>query len=446
MPKLFQPKAWGEDTRRPATAHNVTADLPRIKVKVISTQVCPGLSVEFSTSADGTFQRVDGYRALLYSAHLDEEEGVVRVVLLRLRTNPKGGLLCQGWYPGREGEPLEVVEGGIMDLPESHGRSFTTSLLTCPLAAKRDGSRLVAVSVVVKKCDVAPNLLFLSEVSNSTLRDFTVCVTPLNFRYSRAYELVEMIELNKVLGAQKIVFYNFSTGYNVDKALQYYTLRGDVEILPWHLPLRTDTWPPTKNPPEIHYFGQMAALNDCLYRYRASSRYIVFQDLDEFIVPKTYANWSEMVSVRQAKQPKVSAFQFRCVFFRKEWPKLAEDFEGNDVALRYNSVVLRHTLRETKILAHNVRSKFIVIPKKTKVVGIHTLWKHTGVIDKVPDSDALLHHYRSWESPNDQQPKLDDRTLVDKFGPRLVKKLAKSWEALSDIPLDVDLKSYGTSV
>jgi hypothetical protein len=50
-----------------------------------------------------------------------------------------------------------------------------------------------------------------------------------------------------------------------------------------------------QHPSDVHYFGQLASHNDCLNRHRGASRYLVYEDLDEFIVPKTFHNWTELM-------------------------------------------------------------------------------------------------------------------------------------------------------
>ena len=77
-------------------------------------------------------------------------------------------------------------------------------------------------------------------------RNYTVCVTPINFRYSRAYEIIEMIELNRILGAEHFTFYLNSVGSNVLHVLQWYQAQGIVDLLSWILPMRVNHWPPNE--------------------------------------------------------------------------------------------------------------------------------------------------------------------------------------------------------
>lgn len=265
-------------------------------------------------------------------------------------------------------------------------------------------------------------------------RDFTVCVTPLNYQYSKAYELVEMIELNRILGANHFVFYNYSTDYNVDKVLEYYKKLGIVDVLKWNLPMKVDTWPKRRDQPvEIHYFAQLAALNDCLYRNMYVSKFVVFEDLDEFIIPQKHENWSKMMS----NLPEgMGAYIFRCVFFRKEWPDVDTEFSGKDTALKYKMSTLLKQNREPKFLGKTHRSKYIVDPKQIDTVGIHNVWKlRAGARSHFVNPEfARMHHYRNWENPNDAKTGvLDDRILM--YKDRLLQNTVKVWESLRNVPL-----------
>ena len=224
-----------------------------------------------------------------------------------------------------------------------------------------------------------------------------------------------------------------------------------MEVHQWPLPLQTDHWPPLGDP-DIHYFGQVAAQNDCLHRHTFTSRYLVFTDLDEFIIPRRVANWSELLRDREAahyalKRNKtsgknISFFLFKCVFFRKEWMQPAVNFSGSSLAEEFRSVVLRHPVRELKTFPFGERSKFIAVSGEVEQGGIHVPRDYRGVQDGVEEDVAFLHHYRSWEKPNDTQEVKIDSKVIDVFGERLVAKLTDAWQGLQGVPMDVDLTIY----
>jgi len=88
--------------------------------------------------------------------------------------------------------------------------------------------------------------------------------------------------VNRIFGADKLVFYNYSSGPQVTTYLKHMQREGLLNVMPWPLPMPVDVWPPVPGHiPQVHYFAQLAALNDCLYRYMSTARHIVFTDLDE---------------------------------------------------------------------------------------------------------------------------------------------------------------------
>ena len=241
------------------------------------------------------------------------------------------------------------------------------------------------------------------------------------------------------------------------QVLQKYVKSRDVNVLPWHVPVRVDTWPPGKQPSDVWYFGQLAALNDCLLRYKHRARYIVFSDLDEFIVPLKDSNWAELLSrlhvpssdvarthqiQRPAKEHR-DIFIFQCTFFRKEWPQPLPKFET--VNSRLKSSVLGFTQREREILPAGSRSKMIVNPRLVQEVGVHQVWEGEASL-VVPPSLGLLHHYRSWETPKQKVNLVTSKDVAVKFGDRLAAKIQEAWTGLPGVALDIDIKTYGGTI
>ena len=72
----------------------------------------------------------------------------------------------------------------------------------------------------------------------------TVCVPPLHFRYNRVNKLVETVEANRLFGAQRFIFYNYTAGRDVTRVLRGYEAEGLATVVPWPLPLRVNVWPP----------------------------------------------------------------------------------------------------------------------------------------------------------------------------------------------------------
>ena len=247
--------------------------------------------------------------------------------------------------------------------------------------------------------------------------------------YSRAYQLIEWIELNKILGVQYFTFYNYSTASNTEQVLSFYSKRGLVEVLPWNMPLSI------KNPEEIHYFGQLAALNDCLHRNRHKTKYLAFLDIDEFIIPKQndVYTWSKMLK----RLPTVSSYGFRNVFFRRNWNSLKSEQGYSKAARKYRLITLTKFRRDKFVFPMYSRSKLIVEPKKIETVGIHNVWGYKEGVEMsdtlpVDEGIGLLHHYRFWNNTDTSSESVIDKGVL-KYKDGLITHVKQVWSNLTDI-------------
>ncbi|RUS69135.1 hypothetical protein EGW08_023101, partial [Elysia chlorotica] len=109
--------------------------------------------------------------------------------------------------------------------------------------------------------------------------------------------VVEKIEMTRLLGARRVVLYNDTITPNVDAVLRMYAREWaegretlQVVVMPWVLPLENH------EDLRIPYFAQQLAIDDCMYRYKRLSKFMVFNDLDEFLIPLKHANWSALVA------------------------------------------------------------------------------------------------------------------------------------------------------
>ncbi|ESO82683.1 hypothetical protein LOTGIDRAFT_155701 [Lottia gigantea] len=386
-----------------------------------------------------TWQKVGGKtNTYVFSAFFDGVNNpVIRILALTERGSSQG-LFCQLWYNDTK-EELRVIAPIKKHIPEDHSKRYAATIYLCNLMTKEIP---YAVSLTSARCQRPTNLLPINNQMQKEFQ-FSLCLTPFSIRYSRAYELVEMIELNRILGVDKFIFYNYSTGVNVDEVLKHYTSKGIVKVIQWHLPVRVNQWP-QNHKEEVHYFGQLASLNDCLYRNLYSSEHLVYTDLDEFIVPRNADNYKELIRKLDTRPLSNGAFIFRCVFFRKEWPQIKGDFKGRKEAEKFKSITLLTTSREKRIWPTYQRSKYIVKPKGVEVVGIHNIWSYRSGYSSLPidSSNARLHHYRSWENPNDQQERQEDFIIHEKYKDRLIEQLKLTWRKLPNVVLNIPIQNY----
>ena len=156
--------------------------------------------------------------------------------------------------------------------------------------------------------------------------------------------------------------------------------------MPWQMPKDLSK--------DMHYHGQLAAINDCLYRNRNSTKYLAFNDLDKYIIPrgKYTTTWADMMPNLKPRD----SFSFRSTFFWREWaakPTTSED-EYTDNLLTMS--VLKHANRTFN---NGVRSKLMICPEKVEMMKIHDVGEMVSgeneISNGVDINIGLLHHYRS---------------------------------------------------
>lgn len=62
-----------------------------------------------------------------------------------------------------------------------------------------------------------------------------ICRGPLQKNYSNALRLVEHIEIYRLLGVKKQYFYNASVNEDVNKVLEHYKEKDDVEVFNFNI-------------------------------------------------------------------------------------------------------------------------------------------------------------------------------------------------------------------
>ncbi|KAL3860059.1 hypothetical protein ACJMK2_010228 [Sinanodonta woodiana] len=405
---------------------------------------CPGLMPPLNVIGKQTWFPVDNEnRMFVFSAYNDEIDGKPYIRLIGLGEGGLQLIFCHLWFISTYSKHpfLKIIQGKTTLIANGSSKRYQEVYILCPLP--RDGVPY-AVSIVTTKCqeplNSLPVKLWTQQVDIK--RNFTVCVSPLNMNYSRAYEIVEWLELNIILGADYFLIYNYSSAFNIGKVMKLYSDRGLVEVVQWPLPMHVDTWPPSDKNPEVTYFAQTAALNDCLYRSRPYTKFLINVDVDEFIIPRSNRSykWMDMLNFL----PEASGYIIRHTFFRKDWPdyrradnkSLVSDSYLNDID-KYGLVTLKKLQRENQIMLEGERSKYIVKPNDVVTVRVHDVWQyrkhhHSHVVDP---SVGLLHHYRNWFKPHEGTRVLDTRML--QYQDKLVHQIRSIWSQLENVPLDL---------
>ena len=273
-----------------------------------------------SSSKDATWLPVvnSRHKFYVYSAFYDDRKGkIIRIVGATL-TKKSERVWCKYWYSNSS---TLILMGIVKVIRENWNLRFSACFIACPLTIVKNGKQPIpppeSVSVMTDPGGNATNKLTVLnlDVDKDKVNDsFAVCVKPLHFDYNNINQIIEFIELNRIIGVQHFTLYNHTIGPQVACVLENYIKQGIVTILPWKLNIKSQK--------EIRTEGLFAALNDCLYRTMYRYKYILMIDLDEYIVPISNSTLPDLLSFLSTKADvkKVGAISFQNSFFYLQWP------------------------------------------------------------------------------------------------------------------------------
>lgn len=90
-----------------------------------------------------------------------------------------------------------------------------------------------------------------------------------------------------------------------------------MEIVPWPIDKYlkpSHGWQFSEHGGDLHYFGQLTTLNECIYRSMERSRYVLLNDIDEIIMPYQHNDLMSLMNMLQNQHPNVS---YSCNEFEK---------------------------------------------------------------------------------------------------------------------------------
>ncbi|KAK7480098.1 hypothetical protein BaRGS_00028658 [Batillaria attramentaria] len=205
--------------------------------------------------------------------------------------------------------PEVTTEGSVVALLDSHGRRYGAIFVHCALSSNMSRPDHVALITDKKRPPFSRLRVTYLDPARSSWQ-MALCLSPLHSNYSNWRQTVETLELVKMLGVDHVTAYVTNISADVKRVLTHYFKQGFTEVLTW------------RNPPQpVHNYGQMAAINDCMFRMRKVARMVVFTDLDEVIVPQRHSSYVAMLDHlrRHAKNPNgIAAFLFLNSFFYSE--------------------------------------------------------------------------------------------------------------------------------
>ena len=252
------------------------------------------------------------------------------------RFKPSVEMNCQLWFEGKKApEFSKVFEYKYIWSPkwgQANNNYLQPYLVACKIPPAFKGKVPVTVSIMENKCDRPTHML---KVINNQLPEgrtekekVAVCVKGLTFRDdSNLWKLIEWIEVTLLIGAAKIVLYNLHITPRMSKVLDYYSERGQVEVVGLTMP----GWQPNVEALRQNLFSkkkitkrqnEVVPYNDCFYRNMNLYDYITLVDVDELIMPLQHYNWIDLIPTLEEtflkeKGPDkvVGSFNFKNIYF-----------------------------------------------------------------------------------------------------------------------------------
>ena len=215
-------------------------------------------------------------------------------------------------------------------------------------------------------------------------------------------QVVEWMELNRIVGVSHVTIYNHSIPNSWDRMLKLYVREGFVNILSMG-PLRGDSF---KQP-------RATSINDCLYQNMHLYEKMVNIDVDEVIIPKTVDNLYTMLTLvsQHASQPiEGTHYKFSNNVFYTDYP--VEEWTQPEYLK-----TLRH---QYHVSPDWIRPKSIIDLSTCIMVTAHECSQSFGSSYLVHVFPALgaSHHYKACASAREQnKPQNCSATLgsEDKF-------------------------------
>ena len=218
-----------------------------------------------------------------------------------------------------------------------------------------------------------------SLVGNKTRHDFAVCVQSPIFKKSSA-KIAEFIEMQLALGTHHVTMYYMDVDI-IDKfeQLSKYSENGQLVLVKWQSI-------------ELHYYGELLVMHDCLYRNMYAAKYLVFVDMDELILPIQHNNWTSMMKEIDTS-PKIGAFVFLNTYFTNNPNSIVPTKPCKELDI---PVYFKWTKRYLCRYTRHRRSKYIVKPRIATELGIHGIGKLLNGRSEitVPSTIGINAHYR----------------------------------------------------
>uniref|UniRef100_A0A8C2ZQ49 Glycosyltransferase family 92 protein n=1 Tax=Cyclopterus lumpus TaxID=8103 RepID=A0A8C2ZQ49_CYCLU len=320
---------------------------------------------------------VTGTKTLLVSAYLEHRTG-------KREVSEESQAPAQVLLPG-------VLTGCVRQIHTDHfGFAYGTADIMCPLPSSCETPSHIAVTSAAFNSEDTLHKEFL-EVKNQKAQsdsfsfNFTVCL-------STMFDFTNVLQVTlRYIAAELKPFYCSHVFTDV-------SFLGLVEVIPWSLSrfLKVSRgWLPSHGPGDLHYFGQIPALNDCVYRHMYQSRYVALHDMDELILTQS------LMPLLEKKYGADKCYLFENNVFPNTVtpPPTSQTLLLQSCCSSWQNVsgvnILAHLYQEPSAKRHYENIKTIVNPRAVFTATVHGLLSSLKGCTMVDRKMARMYHTRA---------------------------------------------------
>ncbi|XP_053940343.1 uncharacterized protein LOC104066983 isoform X1 [Cuculus canorus] len=340
-----------------------------------------------------TITSLNDNRTFIISPYFDDRESKVTRVIGIVHHQDVKQLYC--WFCCQPDGKIYVAKAKIDVHSDRFGFPYGAADIVCLEPENCDPTHVAIHESPYGNIDQLPRFEIKNRKAEPFSVNFTVCISTMFGNYNNVLQFIQSMEMYKILGAQKVVIYKNNCSHLMEKILKFYVEEGTAEIIPWpidsHLKVSSE-WHFMQDGTHIGYYGQITALNDCVYRNMQRSKFVVLNDADEVILPFKHPDWNTMMSSLQEQHPGPGVFLFENHIF----PKTVSTHVFNISS--WNTVpganILQHVHREPDRKDVINPRKMIIDPRKVFQTSVHSVLRAYGDSVYVPMDVALIYHCR----------------------------------------------------
>uniref|UniRef100_A0A8C7X397 Glycosyltransferase family 92 protein n=1 Tax=Oryzias sinensis TaxID=183150 RepID=A0A8C7X397_9TELE len=312
------------------------------------------------------------------------------------------------------------------------GFPFGATYVLCKIPESCDASHVTVLTQPFTKNVSDPIWLPIRNKQSDKLKErklnFTVCISTLFGNYNNVLQVAQSLEMYRLLGVNRVVIYNTSCGPELERLLQSYSQEGFVEMVPWPIDRflnPSSGWLFSEHGGDLHYFGQIVTLNECVYRSMERSHYVLLNDIDEIIMPYKHDNLISLMNMLEPQHSNVGEFLIENHVF----PKKHFDPSGRFHLPQWEKVpgsnILEHIYREEPDRKTYPPQKMIIQPRLVEQTSVHKVLKNFGQQYYMPPALCHAIHVRTTQRESLKLEDLHEDKRLWHFQEKLIPNVDK---------------------